>query len=798
MKRKIILAGAAAVVLAALALTTAYFYIPGGDLPAFEDENIRVCLNDDGSMELVWPEALLTDAAALAFSSVSYHVDVLMGEKHFQKDCDSPGVLLRESSLPVEISVQVEAEGKNLLGLSRQVQGPGLNAVVESSESLNAPRVSGTPGPGTLALSWKTEGRTPDFYEVFSLEDGYFVHAATTNSQALDLKVGKTEGDLLLPSYEHPLGVNVRAGIQGEDYVLCGPASNLVVVERQDLLGDDLNLFCQEETPGIFSLNWDETRGASYGLLEWDEQEGWVLLETLKPQESFSYDLGRLGSGSRQRFQVMVWNYDGTIRTTEEVDFYATVNPMYATIWPIIDQPFYEKADAESASLGKIPGGTALCVLEEQGDWFQVRYKDQYGYVDSRFCMINLPEYIGDHCKYDIANSYSSIFKVHENPIALITEQVIPGFEHIRTEDEQFLVPYLYPCAKKLLSASLAAEADGYRLKIYEAFRPNEATRFLYDTTAGQLDLAALVYMEAVDEDGNVIETGEDGAPKRNAVDPVTGWVVDLSDGLLIDPETQEKISREDLALRQQEEAAEDSPLSEDGQEPGAVVPESPEDPASPDLSQPFFILPEEGEGGSLDPAEPQQPEPPAPQPEAPADPAPQEGEAAEGGESGESEEPEGIENPGSYFTIMTNNGRFNLGSFLARVASAHNRGIALDLTLERIDSGEELEMQSAIHDLSWYSAAYLNNENAKLLEKYMTATGMRGLSSEWWHFQDDETREAIGLTSYLFKGVNMGGWTKDDQGWRYRDTDGSFFKNTTVTVDGKRYTADQDGYVQP
>jgi len=146
----------------------------------------------------------------------------------------------------------------------------------------------------------------------------------------------------------------------------------------------------------------------------------------------------------------------------------------------------------------------------------------------------------------------------------------------------------------------------------------------------------------------------------------------------------------------------------------------------------------------------------------------------------------------------MTNNGRFNLGSFLARVTSAHNRGIALDLTLETVDFPAELEMQSAIHDLSWYSAAYLNNDNAKLLEKYMTATGMRGLSSEWWHFQDDETREAIGLSSYLFKGVNMGGWTKDDQGWRYRDEDGSVLRDTTFKADGNFYTADQDGYVLP
>ena len=55
--------------------------------------------------------------------------------------------------------------------------------------------------------------------------------------------------------------------------------------------------------------------------------------------------------------------------------------------------------------------------------------------------------------------------------------------------------------------------------------------------------------------------------------------------------------------------------------------------------------------------------------------------------------------------------------------------------------------------------------------------------------------REAIGLTSYLYKGVDAGGWTRDDRGWRYRDPDGRYYRNTTVTVDGKRYTLDRDGY---
>ena len=809
MNRKLIPAGAAILALAALALATAYFYIPGGVRPVFDEGVIRVCMNGDGTLELDWPEARLEGRTAAppededevppeggtdqppaedGESVVFYDLEVKSGDNHIQKAISYTGASLGKLSLPMTVRVHAVAEGKNLLGMTRVLSGQTLAAEI-ADPGLSAPEAVGVPEPGRLTLSWTQTGPAPGFYEVSALENGQTVRTITANGKNVNLKVSKRDGDLTLPGYGHPLEVHVRAAVQGDGYVLCGPQSNLISVERQDLLGYDLNPLCLETEPRVCTLEWDETKGEGYRLYERIGEE-WVLLDTFEPAETLTCELGRLGSGSSHSYMVEATDGGGGVLSVETLLFQASVDPLYATIWPIIEQPFHEQADGESAALGKIPGGTALCVLEESGDWFRVRYKDQYGWVDSRFCMINLPEYVGDHCAYDIANSYRSVFKVHENPIALITDQVVQGFEHIRTEDEQFLVPYLYPCAKKLLSAAQAAEADGYRLKIYEAFRPNEATRFLYDTTAGQLELAALVYSY---EDAEGEPLGEDEDPR--ALDPVTGWEVDLSDGLLIDPETGEKISREDLALRQAEEAEE---AAQEGEGPviqdpdGQFMMPAPQ----PGEEQPFFTLPEEGEGGSLDPeAQPAPETPPAQQPPAeaqtPAEESPGEGEPAEG-------EPEdGEEAPETYFSIMTNNGRFGLGSFLARVVSAHNRGIALDLTLEKINSGEELEMQSAIHDLSWYSAAYLNNDNAKLLEKYMTATGMRGLSSEWWHFQDDETREAIGLTSYLFKGVNMGGWTRDDQGWRYRNEDGGILKGTSFTADGKRYTADQDGYVR-
>lgn len=753
MSRKVLLAGAAAIVLAAAALAAAFFLPSPGTRPEFGEGELHVCLNDDGTVELTWPEAL---------TPARYRLDIRgSGDKeHLKMDYETPVVALDGLTLPMEVRIHAVAEGKNLLGMARELtSAKGLEAKVDYME-LPAPQVIGTPGPGTLSLSWKTGAEGQTLYEVFALEDGVPVHVASTGDKQISLKVGR-EGDLEMPSYGQPLAVDIRAGFQGDGYILCGPASNLITVERQDLLGDELNLTYQEVTPLHYALEWDETQGEYYELQEWNGED-WSLLDTLEPAESFTWELGRLVSGSRHRYQVVARDRNGTVRSSEEAEFFASISPLYATVWPIIDQPFYADAGSGSASLGKIPGGTALCVLEERDSWFQVRYKDQYGYVDSRFCMINLPEYVGDHCEYDITNSYRSIFKVHENPIAKITDQVISGFEHVQTADEQFLVPFLYPCAKKLLSAAWAAEADGYRLRIYEAFRPNQATRYLYDTTAAQLNWAALVYGE---------EEGENGP---NAIDPVTGWTVDLADGLLTDPETNEKISREDLALRQQEaETPEETETAEDEHA------ESAEPPADP--SQAFIQLPsEEDDESGLQLSN--------------SDTLPTESETEMESQK-EDAETEPAPEYDTYFKVMTNNGRFRLGSFLAQVTSAHNRGIALDLTLAKINSGEELEMQSAIHDLSWYSATYLNNDNAKLLEKYMTGVGLRGLTSEWWHFQDDETREAIGLSGYLTKGVSMGGWTRDDTGWRYRDEDGSYYRNTSLTIDGKSYTFDQDGY---
>lgn len=121
----------------------------------------------------------------------------------------------------------------------------------------------------------------------------------------------------------------------------------------------------------------------------------------------------------------------------------------------------------------------------------------------------------------------------------------------------------------------------------------------------------------------------------------------------------------------------------------------------------------------------------------------------------------------------------FGLGWFISKSISNHQRGYAIDVTLAdvtsalydtcgnytylRISEYVELEMPTRIHELSddsvvfsygvnskdkneWKSAPLADsmNEAAMLLQFYCTESGMTPLASEWWHFNDLNTGEAI------------------------------------------------------
>ena len=103
--------------------------------------------------------------------------------------------------------------------------------------------------------------------------------------------------------------------------------------------------------------------------------------------------------------------------------------------------------------------------------------------------------------------------------------------------------------------------------------------------------------------------------------------------------------------------------------------------------------------------------------------------------------------------------------------------------------------MQTSMHDLSWYSENARDNKNAKRLAAIMEGVGFEGLKSEWWHFHDREVQDTL-APEYQMEGVSPEGWKADDQGWRYRQTSGDYYKNCTETIDGVSCTFDAQGYL--
>lgn len=640
-----------------------------------------------------------------------------------------------------------------------------------------------------VKITWDT--KPGDRYEIYRTNEAG-ISKLYTESEAGEI-VFDMEEHAELAGREQEIGVAVRTVRRMDDYMLYSVISDPIAVSRVDLMDDEVRLTYEENGELCYILNWQESKSDRYELQEWSfETEEWISRQVYQWSDSLSYDTGRLPSGTKVRFRIVTDNDagwrdgEGVTDALSEVTFRTRTSPVYCTVWPLTALDISEDSAGENVT-GQVPAGTTLCVLEEAEGRFLVRYGEQYGYIDSQYCLIDLAEYLGNLCQYHITNSYSSIFRVHGYDIPEVTDGVIAGYENIHMGDGRMLVPYLYPCAQRLYQAALCAEEDGYILCIYDAFRPNEATRYLYDATEVILDQPVPDTEGGEDvEDEEAVEDAE-AATEEEADNADIGTEETIEEEAAGDKETEEKVKLllEELAPESIESIR---GLSEEGltifyvfpQESlafiGGAMPENPDEDAAVDSASVVSLL-------------------------TPEDLLLLQG-MAEGDIPVLKEMPweevlvlkRYLDHTITYRGVMTDN-RFRLGSFLAQAVSTHNRGIALDLTLVRAVSGQELQMQSEMHDLSWYSIPAQNNENADLLAYYMEGAGYHGISSEWWHFQDDETRNRLQL-GYMEKGVSPEGWKKDARGWRYRLADGSYYYTVTVMIDNKECTFNEGGYL--
>lgn len=298
--------------------------------------------------------------------------------------------------------------------------------------------------------------------------------------------------------------------------VYYGTVTEEVTVCGEDLLGRDLALSCTELGNNVYAFSWQNTKGDYYEVQQLDAaSESWKVLTRVELDEERSYTTSHLSRYSDFRYRVVAVGGQTMpdseyAAISEEITVTTGTTAVFTTVWPLQELDFY--ADLEMTEvIGKAEAAKALCVLDEVDGIFRVRIDGQEGYIDSRYCLINLPEYLGDICLYDIPNSYASLYMAHEYELPTVTGEVIVGYERVKMKNGEQLVPLLYPVAKRLEQAAFAAMEQGYKLKIYDAYRPREATIALYDQAIGLKDqpIPLETYTGKVLEDLPVLEEGQ-------------------------------------------------------------------------------------------------------------------------------------------------------------------------------------------------------------------------------------------------------------------------------------------------
>lgn len=671
---KIIIAAVAAVLVVALAvglliyqLYTVPFHNAKNHMVS--DKPVTLREQDDGTLHISWTEGTNIDR---------YRVELLSCDTDTPEDTAAPLHSLyvengTECILPVfsrDQKITISITGQKAYHI------PGQDKWRDSEESITLTAVFTPPVISNLEWSADADAKTVKFqfsvgentvcqlHTVSDTGENIFYNTLGTESAAITFGDGM---EFPMPSHDKAQIFTFSAYSQFPGYEHYGLITDTVTVTREDLLGTTLMLECTDLGNNVYSFTWNETKGQTYQLqqLQSDGSTWKTLYETGQDGQR-SYTTGHLPRYSDMDFRVVALGG----QTMPDSEFAATpdqasvstgASVVYSTIWPQKDLDVYSDSQKTSV-IGKVNACETYCVLDFRDGMFQIRYaQDSYGYIDSNYCLINLPDMIGDICSYDISNSYSSLYMAHGYEIPTVTDTVIAGYEQVKLSKNKYLVPLLYPTALKLEKAAFAAMEEGYKLKIYDSFRPQKATITIYNQTKGLVE------------------------------EPI---------------------------------------------------------PENTFSGIPMEEMPTLGEDEIL-----------------------------------------------TYGNLMTDHGRYTLNYFLAGGRSRHNVGIAMDMTLEYLNSGKEVEMQSDIHDLSWYSEVKRNNSYANKLAKIMMQAGFGTLVSEWWHFQDTDTQKAFDL-EYAYNGVSPKGWLKDDNGWRYRLANGNFYLDRTVSIDDTEYTFDANGYL--
>lgn len=141
--------------------------------------------------------------------------------------------------------------------------------------------------------------------------------------------------------------------------------------------------------------------------------------------------------------------------------------------------------DSFAGAMAVLEPGTPFTILEEQKDWWKVRCQQGTGWVEHRYCMINLPDVIPSMV-YHATNSVSSLYRTSGKTIPGITGRAFYSGKSYneRLGREEYKMPVLYSMALKIARAQRAALEEGNTLVLYEGYRPYSTQKAVRDAVS--------------------------------------------------------------------------------------------------------------------------------------------------------------------------------------------------------------------------------------------------------------------------------------------------------------------------
>lgn len=430
----------------------------------------------DGRILVTWPQGLGTEQYLFEvvdpITKETVYSCFLTGQtSHLIDPLPNRRVTLRISSV-ASYTLPFESSPRNRIGGSLEV-----------TDNLFTPAV--------LGIQWIPDPNTDQVAVALELTDKaqarmYPLNALQQPGQATVMTDGKTVltfgegGNFELPQVGQQVGFVFDAFREGKNYVFYSRMTEPKYVIRDDLIDTQLVLSYRDLGDNYYTLMWNETFGKTYcleGRLAGTEQ--WQVLTTINGAENRSFTTAQLGILEGWEFRITC--PDTLPMLESEILFLRSgASLRYSTIWPIKDLPVYADS-AMGTVIGSASKAQAFCVLGLENGLFKIRFVDTFGYIDSNYCMINLSQYLGDNCLYNITNSYQSLYHAHDYIIPEVTGTLVTGYEQVMLGENEYLVPLLFPVARKLEVAAVDAISRGYKLLIYDSFRPQSATAALHD-----------------------------------------------------------------------------------------------------------------------------------------------------------------------------------------------------------------------------------------------------------------------------------------------------------------------------